>query len=120
MADSHAPWRKTVDQEKSTDPFHDNESGDIFDLFNACNGVLHNGRLDIRKLDELGPEEAEVLDIPRLRKVWHHADSGCAQCEAIITTLNSARGRQEGKGKGSGQELAQAGNVSRSDLSWKR
>ena len=80
-----------MNQEKGNDPFHNSERGDVYDLYNACNGVLHDGLLDIRKLDELSAEEVEYLDLPRLRKVWQHTASGCIQCKTIINTLNSAR-----------------------------
>src|ERR1044072_6441403 len=33
--------------------FHDSESEDIYDLYNACNGVMFDGFLDVRRLDEL-------------------------------------------------------------------
>ena len=76
---------------KDNDSFHNYEWGDIYDLYNACNGALHNGLLDIRKLDELSTEEVEVLDLLRLREVWRHTASGCVECKSIITTLNSLR-----------------------------
>lgn len=83
--------RRTVDQEEGTDPFHDSES-DVYDLYNACNGVLYNGLLDIRKLDEYSPEEAEALNVPRLREIWDHTALGCSECKRIIRTLNLVRG----------------------------
>lgn len=73
------------------DQFHDNEAGDIYDLYNACNGVMYNDLLDIDKLDELSAEEAEALDLPRLREVWEHTATGCMKCKNIIRTLNRAR-----------------------------
>ena len=85
--------RQTVEQEKGADPFHDSESEeDVYDLYNACNGVRHNGRLDIRKLDEYSPEEAEAINVPRLREIWDHTASGCSECERIIRTLDLIRG----------------------------
>ncbi|MEN3333061.1 MAG: hypothetical protein V7641_2426, partial [Blastocatellia bacterium] len=75
-------------QEKSGDEFHDSESDDLYDLYNACNGALLDGLLDVRKLDELSAAEAKVLDIARLKQVWQHMASGCAECRAIIATLN--------------------------------
>lgn len=82
-------------QEKGNNQFHDSESEDVgdvlFDLYNACNGVLDNGMLDIQKLDELSEEESKVLDIPKLKEFGAHIVSGCAECGAIIETLNSAR-----------------------------
>jgi hypothetical protein len=83
--------RRIKVDDKSNDQYHDSESEDVYDLYNACNGVLHNGLLDIRKLDELSEEELEVLDVARLREIWAHTTTGCSQCERIIRTLNSAR-----------------------------
>ena len=60
-------------------------------LYNACNGMMQEGLLDIRKLDELSPEELEVFDVAQLRAAWRHIAAGCAQCEGIIQTLNIAR-----------------------------
>ena len=50
--------------------YHDSELGDIYDLFNACNGAMSGGLLDVRKLDELTEREREALDLGRLRLVW--------------------------------------------------
>jgi hypothetical protein len=72
--------------------FHDSEAEDIYDLYNACNGVIHRGLLDVRKLDELSEEELEVLNVSRLREIWMHTRSGCPTCAGIIDTLNSVRG----------------------------
>jgi hypothetical protein len=80
-----------VYRQEGTDQFHDSDLGDIYDLYNACNGVMLDGRLDVRKLDELSREELKALDVERLRKVWAHAAKGCATCEGIIRTLNAAR-----------------------------
>ena len=80
------------DPRTDTDDFHDSEIGDIYDLYNACNGVLRNGRLDIKKLEEYGPDDYEALNVPRLREVWFHAATGCPKCESIITALNRIRG----------------------------
>jgi hypothetical protein len=72
--------------------FHDDESDDIYDLYNACNGVvLTNGALDTRKLDEISQEERDVLDVSRLRRIADHVASGCAECQRIIDNLNLAR-----------------------------
>ena len=71
--------------------FHDRESDDVYDLYNACSGTMHNGKLDVRKLDDLSREEKEMLNVPKLKELWHHIDSGCSRCETIIQTLNSAR-----------------------------
>jgi hypothetical protein len=81
-----------VDQEKSSDHFHHSESGDVYDLYNACNGVMRGDLLDVRKLDDLSSEELEVLDVVRLREVWDHTASGCLECKDIFQTLNVARG----------------------------
>jgi hypothetical protein len=90
---THSRRRKKVEQKKEeADPYHDSESEDIFDLYNACNGVLRNGLLDKRKLDELSLEERKVLNVARLRAIWAHTAAGCAKCEAIIRTLNRVRG----------------------------
>lgn len=85
--------RKTVEQKNDPDldPFHDSEV-DIYDLYNAVNGVVLNGLLDINQLDEYTPAEAEELNVPRLREIWHHTASGCPRCASIISTLNSIRG----------------------------
>lgn len=75
------------------DQFHNSESEeDIFTLFNACDGEIQDGYLNIRKLEELSKEEREVLNIERLRKIWLHTTSGCATCAGIVRTLNSMRG----------------------------
>lgn len=78
--------------ETSLDEFHNGEAGDIYDLYNACNGVLYNGKLDIRKLDEYSAEDAAEINVPRLKEVWAHMASGCQHCESIINTLNQLRG----------------------------
>jgi len=72
--------------------FHDSESGDIYDLYNACNGEIRgDGFLDISKLDELSDDEREILNVNRLRDIWRHTLSGCATCAGIVRTLNSIR-----------------------------
>jgi hypothetical protein len=81
-----------IREQRRIDEYHDSDLGDIYDLYNACNGVVHNGFLDIRKLDELTAEERAFLDIERLREIWLHTTSGCATCAGIIRTLNSIRG----------------------------
>ncbi len=73
------------------DEFHDSELGDIFTLYNACNGVVLDGLLDVRKLDELSDEELEVLNVTRLREIWLHTVSGCRTCAGIIRRLNAVR-----------------------------
>lgn len=85
--------RKTVEQKNDPDldPFHNSEV-DIYDLFNAVNGVVVNGLLDISQLDEYTPQEAEELNVPRLREVWEHTASGCLRCATIVSILNDIRG----------------------------
>jgi hypothetical protein len=83
--------REAMNQEISASNYHDSEAGDVYDLYNACNGVMLDGLLDVRKLDELSHEETEVFDVERLREVWAHT-AGCADCEKIVQILNSARG----------------------------
>jgi hypothetical protein len=87
------PGAEALAREKETDQFHNSESEDIYDLYNACNGVVRNGFLDIRKLDELSPEELEVLNLARLREIWAHTTYGCIKCAEIVRTLNTVRGR---------------------------
>jgi hypothetical protein len=81
-----------VDQEQGDDQYHNNELGDVYDLYNACNGELgEDGLLDVRKLEELSPEEAEALNVERLTEVWQHTATRCTRCAEIITILNAAR-----------------------------
>ena len=76
--------------------YHDNELGDVYDLYNACNGVMSGELLDVRKLEELTAQEREVLDVERLRKVWEHTATGCSTCAQIVRTLNHLRGKLKG------------------------
>lgn len=79
-------------EEEEGDSFHDSESQDIFDLFNAVNGVvLENGLLDASKLYEYGPADAEALNVPRLWEIYHHTATGCLQCKQIVSDLNDLR-----------------------------
>ena len=72
--------------------FHDSDSDeDVYDLFNACNGIMADGFLDVTRLDELSPEEKEVLNVPRLREIWAHTRTGCGHCATVIRTLNVLR-----------------------------
>jgi hypothetical protein len=90
--------RKTVNQEKdNAAEFHDSGSEDVYDLYNACNGIMVDGLLDVSKLDELSPDEVEVLDVQRLKEVWAHTASGCARCAGIIRTLNVVRETLRGR-----------------------
>lgn len=79
-----------MDKDKGSDEFHDSES-DVFDLFNACNGVMRDGLLDVSKLDDFTEEEARALNVPRLREIWKHTAIGCLECKRIIAALNSIR-----------------------------
>jgi hypothetical protein len=81
-----------VAEQTPTNQFHDSENRDIFDLYNACNGELRNGLLDVSQLDEFSDEECAALNVARLREIWIHTASGCSQCEEIVQILNSARG----------------------------
>ena len=75
----------------TTAEFHDSDGRDIYALFNACDGVLVNSRLDVRKLDEYEPKDAEALNVARLREVWVHTATGCAECESIVRGLSRLR-----------------------------
>ena len=80
-------------EETCNDSFHDSESEDIYDLYNACNGIVcDDGLLDIRELDELSQEEAKALNVVRLKEIWAHTASGCPACQEIVRILNSVRG----------------------------
>ena len=87
-----ASRREALAQQADARRFHDSETGDVYDLYNACNGEMAGALLDVRKLDELSAEEKEALDVRRLREVWEHTASGCPTCDHIIRTLNAARG----------------------------
>lgn len=72
--------------------FHESEI-DIYDLYNACNGALReDGLLDISKLKEYGPDDYELLNVPRLQEIWDHTVTGCSTCKDIILALNRMRG----------------------------
>jgi hypothetical protein len=80
-----------VERVRETEHFHDSES-DIFDLFNAVDGVLDiNGLLDVEQLNHYSPEEAKELNVPRLRVIWEHTATGCARCADIIRKLQILR-----------------------------
>ena len=91
-ASNEALRRLAVAHEKTIDSFHDSESEDIYDLYNACNGIVRNGLLDIRELDKLSQTESEALNVPRLREIWEHTTSGCCTCKDIVSALNLIRG----------------------------
>lgn len=80
-----------MDRVDCIDQFHDSELGDVYDLYNACNGATRDGLLDVDKLDELSAQEAEALDLTRLREVWRHTATGCLTCTKIVSALNRAR-----------------------------
>jgi hypothetical protein len=82
---------KPVDQESSSEQYHNSEKGDIYDLYNACNGAMLGGLLDPGKLDALSERERAELDVARLRQVWEHTASGCTTCAQIVRRLNLAR-----------------------------
>jgi hypothetical protein len=87
------PLRRTkVAKLKGIDSFHDNtESEDIYDLYNACNGIVRNGLLDINELKKLCQQESAALNLPKLEEIWRHTATGCAHCAHIIEILNLAR-----------------------------
>ena len=80
-----------MERELSTAEFHDSDGGDIYALYNAVDGVMVDGLLDVRKLEEYSAEDAEALNVPRLREVWAHTASGCSVCEGIIHALSRLR-----------------------------
>jgi len=77
--------------EPNTDEFHESDAGDIYDLFNACDGVLRDGLLDVSKLEEYSPKDAAELNVPRLREVWTHVASGCDHCQDVVSALRTLR-----------------------------
>jgi len=77
---------------ENVDEFHDSESEDIYDLYNACNGLVrHDGLLDVTQLNEYTPEEAKALNVPKLKEIWLHTKTGCRQCARVVRTLNAIR-----------------------------
>lgn len=78
-------------QEEETNEFHHSEREDVYTLYLLCDGDMHEGLLDISKLDELSPQEAEGFNMARLREIWEHTRSGCAECKRIIRTLHLVR-----------------------------
>lgn len=84
---------RTPVEKQTDDEFHDSDSGvDVFALYNACNGIIRNGFLDVSELDKYSPEEAEALNVSRLREIWEHTTTGCSQCREIIEALHVVRG----------------------------
>lgn len=79
--------------QNETDEFHDSDSDvDVFDLYNACNGIMRGGFLDVRELDKYSPDDAKALNVPRLKEIWEHTTTGCLQCRGIIEALHVVRG----------------------------
>jgi len=74
-----------------TEQFHDSEFEDVFDLYNACNGIVRDGFLDVEELNTYTPDEAEELNVPRLREIWEHTRTGCLQCREIVQALHTVR-----------------------------
>ena len=85
------PRRTKVAKLEGTDSFHNSESEDIYDLYNACNGIVRNGLLDINELSKLSQQESVALNVPKLKEIWRHTATGCARCAHIIEILNLAR-----------------------------
>jgi hypothetical protein len=81
-----------MERTEEIEGFHHSARGDVYDLYNACNGVMLGDLLDVRKLDELSPEEKRTLNVPRLKEIWAHTASGCLRCKEIIEILNACRG----------------------------
>ena len=76
---------------EETDELHVGE-WDVFDLFNACNGIVDDkGLLDVEQLNHYTPDEAEELNIPALRMIWRHLADGCAHCDEIVRNLQKLR-----------------------------
>jgi hypothetical protein len=86
----HTPRRTEVKLE-GTDSFHNSESEDIYDLYNAVNGIVRDGLLDINELQKLSQQESAALNVPKLKEIWQHTANGCARCANIIEILNLAR-----------------------------
>jgi hypothetical protein len=80
-----------VEPVEETEHFHDSEL-DVYDLFNACDGVLNSdGLLDVEQLNHYSPDEAEELNVAWLRAVWEHTATGCKRCAEIIEGLQNLR-----------------------------
>ncbi|HXQ71826.1 MAG TPA: hypothetical protein VN844_15130 [Pyrinomonadaceae bacterium] len=79
--------------QNETDEFHDSDSNvDLYDLYNTTNGIMYHGFPDVRELDKYSADEAKALNVPRLREIWEHTTTGCAQCREIINALDQIRG----------------------------
>jgi hypothetical protein len=82
---------RTPVQRDTDDEFHDSAI-DIFALFNACDGIIRDGFLDVSELDKYSPADAEALNVSRLKEIWEHTTSGCLKCREIIEALENVRG----------------------------
>jgi hypothetical protein len=71
--------------------FHQENPEGVYNLYNACNGKIKNGLLDIAELERLTDEERKLLNVVTLYEAWQHVAAGCSECERIIETLNYAR-----------------------------
>lgn len=88
----NSPRRMKNMDDKDADPFHAVETELVIALYIAVDGAVRaDGLLDVDKLDEYSPKDAEALNVQRLREFWHHTES-CTRCELIIGTLNMVRG----------------------------
>lgn len=77
---------------QETEQYHDSDLGDVYDLYNACDGVLDaDGLLDVEQLNHYSPDEAEELNVSWLRVIWEHTATGCARCAEIIESLQTLR-----------------------------
>jgi len=100
--------RKNVD-DKDADPFHSVETDLLISLFIAVDGAVQgDGLLDVDKLDEYSPEDAEELNVQGLREFWSHTRS-CQRCALIVSTLHMIRGTlSEGDGEADPRETSDA------------
>src|SRR4029078_1777526 len=80
--------RKTLAEKQTRHhSFHESES-DIYELYNACNGIVReDGLLDIRELNDFTPEEAVALNVARLKKIWDHTAPRWSQSAQTVKTL---------------------------------
>ncbi|HEX5731592.1 MAG TPA: hypothetical protein VF131_02065 [Blastocatellia bacterium] len=110
-----------MDQERGNE-FHkgDSEPDELYDLYNICNGRLYEGRLDLRRLDELSRQEEKIFDVAKLRRLGAHLAGGCARCEAIIKTLNAARQALSRSAADSYHEHSKFRNANHTDSGWKQ
>jgi hypothetical protein len=96
------------------DNFHEDEFDAVFDLFNACNGEFDSsGMLKKSKLQELTVEEKNILDVPRLTRLWHHIKDGCPECWSVIATISDARRAMAASS--TGRRASVSANVAKTD-----